>query len=1308
MFRWKIITVLLVGGMLAAASSAYTLTVNSGTGGGSYSQGTVVSIAANTAASGKFFDKWTGATATIANINAASTTITMPGADATITATYTWVASGLVTRYTFDIDGRDSIGSNNGTLNGALVANDATRGKVLSMDGTDDTVSLPTTGLTPGRSELTLSMWIKPDATTGTNTIYDAHYNWYWQFAIRQDGWYTRDSSTGTTGSRDNDLSMPSLTVGSWQHLAFVYSVSGTTKAIYRNGSPAGSTSTSVNALTSERSGEALSALSDGTYYDGLMDDVRLYSRALNTTEITYLAEQAYTLTVNSGTGGGTYAAGTVVSISANAPASGKAFDKWTGNTSYIANVNASSTTLTMPAAAQTITATYVNVYLLTVNSGTGGGSYKQGVVVNIVANAPASGKQFDKWTGNTSGIANVNASSTTLTMPTAAQTITATYVNVYVLTVNSGTGGGTYKQGVVVSIVANAPASGKQFDKWIGNTSGIANVNASSTTLTMPAAAQTITATYVNIYVLTVNSGSGDGTYTQGTVVNIAADAAPSGKVFDKWTGNTSGIANVNGASTTLTMPAAAQTVTATYKDTSTYYTLTVNGGTGGGSYTQGTVVSIAANAAASGQFFDRWTGNTSGIANINASSTTLTMPAANQTITSTYASVAGGLVSRFTFDIDARDSIGSNNGTLTGGALVANDATRGKVLSLDGTDDYVSLPTGGMAAGRSQLTLSMWVRPDTWVSGDTLYDEAADTNYWQFTLVYGGYYTRDSSTGTQGTRDNDVALPSLTTGSWQHLAVTYSVSGAKKQVYLNGVPGASSTTSIDALTSSRTGVGIGYASDGTTFDGLVDDVRLYNRALNTTEIAVLAGTTLYTLTVNSGTGGGSYAQGTVVNIVANAAPSGKVFSKWTGNTSGIANVNASSTTLTMPAANQTVTATYKDAATYYTLTVNTGTGDGSYIQGTVVSISANAPASGKTFSKWIGNTSGIANVNASSTTLTMPAANQTITATYVDAGGGPSISSTSGTWGHGNSITISGSGFGGKSQAAPLKYDDFEAGTLGVQVGNGWFTSSNLSDAWPIYANTYKRATGVAEKSAYCQHDRAYNSVLGLVGLNWGYGQEVYVSMWYYCTTAGAPSRNFKFIQFNSGSAGDWLPPEIRADQYPNGSNGHAYATDCAEVLIAQDWSLGGDLMTGAWHRVDMYVNTGQYGGAADGLCKGWRDLSQWWSFGNFDFDFSTANFNHIYFAGYFAQDTGSPTPQLWWYWDEIYVDTTQARVEVGNASTWSGCTQREIQIPSAWSGSSITITANKGSFGSFSGKYLYVVDSSGNINSNGYAIN
>ena len=73
---------------------------------------------------------------------------------------------------------------------------------------------------------------------------------------------------------------------------------------------------------------------------------------------------------------------------------------------------------------------------------------------------------------------------------------------------------------------------------------------------------------------------------------------------------------------------------------------------------------------------------------------------------------------------------------------------------------------------------------------------------------------------------------------------------------------------------------------------------------------------TTTYNLTVNHGTGTGSYSAGTTVNIAATAAPSGQVFDRWTGDVAKVANVSAASTSIVMPAANATVTATYKTAS--------------------------------------------------------------------------------------------------------------------------------------------------------------------------------------------------------------------------------------------------------------------------------------------------------------------------------------------------------------------------------------------------------
>jgi hypothetical protein len=74
---------------------------------------------------------------------------------------------------------------------------------------------------------------------------------------------------------------------------------------------------------------------------------------------------------------------------------------------------------------------------------------------------------------------------------------------------------------------------------------------------------------------------------------------------------------------------------------------------------------------------------------------------------------------------------------------------------------------------------------------------------------------------------------------------------------------------------------------------------------------------------------------------------------------------------------------------------------------------------------------------------------------------------------------------------------------------------------------------------------------------------------------------------------------------------------------------------------------------------------------------------------------------------YMDDIYVDTTWARVMIGNASTFAASTVREIQIPSAWSNTSITITVNRGAFTNLNNAFLYVIDSSGTPNATGFCL-
>ena len=72
--------------------------------------------------------------------------------------------------------------------------------------------------------------------------------------------------------------------------------------------------------------------------------------------------------------------------------------------------------------------------------------------------------------------------------------------------------------------------------------------------------------------YAVTVNNGTGGGSYAAGENVTIKADAAPSGQEFDTWTVVSGGVtlASATSATTTFKMPASAVEVTATYKDKS------------------------------------------------------------------------------------------------------------------------------------------------------------------------------------------------------------------------------------------------------------------------------------------------------------------------------------------------------------------------------------------------------------------------------------------------------------------------------------------------------------------------------------------------------------------------------------------------------------------------------------------------------------------------------------------------------------------------------------------------------------------
>ncbi len=273
-----------------------------------------------------------------------------------------------------------------------------------------------------------------------------------------------------------------------------------------------------------------------------------------------------------------------------------------------------------------------------------GGGQYNKDEVVSVTATSNE-GWVFNGWTdGNGDTISKEPIFS--YTMPAEDITLTANFEalvpGTYTLsmaaspadagTATDTTNSGPYPAETIVNIEAIA-VEGYEFDSWSATAGAFSDPNAASTTFTMTAENVTVTANFKSTviqpvtYELTVMANpseggtatdeTGTGPYEAGEVVDIVATAGD-GYEFDGWTTTAGILSDPSAASTTLTMPAQAVTVTANFKaiedPNPEFFTLTVTanpeGGntvTGGGTYEAGTEVEVTATAKKP-FVFDHW----------------------------------------------------------------------------------------------------------------------------------------------------------------------------------------------------------------------------------------------------------------------------------------------------------------------------------------------------------------------------------------------------------------------------------------------------------------------------------------------------------------------------------------------------------------------------------------------------------------------------------------------------------------------------------------------------------------------------
>ncbi len=135
---------------------------------------------------------------------------------------------------------------------------------------------------------------------------------------------------------------------------------------------------------------------------------------------------------------------------------------------------------------------------------------------------------------------------------------------------------------------------------------------------------------------------------------------------------------------------------------------------------------------------------------------------------------------------------------------------------------------------------------------------------------------------------------------------------------------------------------------------------------------------------------GEGEYEEGAEV-VIAATPNEGWEFTSWTGDTQYVDDALAANTTVTMPAADVTLTANFAMINYMLNLTANPEEGgtvgadpeQDTYNIGNQVTIAA-APSEGWEFTGWIGDTQHVDNPDAATATVTMPAADVTLTANF------------------------------------------------------------------------------------------------------------------------------------------------------------------------------------------------------------------------------------------------------------------------------------------------------------------------------------
>lgn len=206
-------------------------------------------------------------------------------------------------------------------------------------------------------------------------------------------------------------------------------------------------------------------------------------------------------------------------------------------------------------------------------------------------------------------------------------------------------------------------------------------------------------------------------------------------------------------------------------------------------------------------------------------------------------------GLVVWFPLDAtpqNTADVVSGINGTCAGSTCPAvTTGKHGGAFLFDGDNDCIVVPDMGQF-GQARLTLSLWMRQDAADACSPVakpVDLNATANTWQIETTDDNRISFTTSHAQDSNERVTTPASTITIGQWHHVAATYD--GTTKQIYVDGAL-ISSGNASGALTYNNDSVRIGCdennGSPALRFNGALDEIQLYNRALSLAEIQMLA----------------------------------------------------------------------------------------------------------------------------------------------------------------------------------------------------------------------------------------------------------------------------------------------------------------------------------------------------------------------------------------------------------------------------------------------------------------------------------